>query len=88
MLTFMATVAAEGLWGVTTILVWQIDDAGPWDSLPGLMWFVAFITGILCLLLMPLVYRFRREPPPTPIAALSLVAGLIPLLIGIVRSMS
>lgn len=87
MLTLVATLAAEALGAIAAFFVWRIEAVGPWDALPGLMWFIALVTGVACLLLMPLVYRFRREPPPTPVAALSLAAGLIPLLIGIVWAM-
>jgi hypothetical protein len=40
---------------------------------------VAILTGILILLVTPLVYRVRKSPPPTAVTFIALLIALLPL---------
>jgi len=55
--------------------------------LAGLLLFAATATGIISLLLMPLVYRARREPPPRGFVVFAVVVGVMPILIAVVSAM-
>ena len=47
--------------------------------LPGWFLICAFMTGLVCLVLTPIVYRVRRVPPPWPVTAGVIVISLTPL---------
>ncbi len=55
-------------------------------AVPGLMLFTAAITGAICLLLTPLVYRFRQIPPPTSVTVLAVTVSLLPLVVALLRA--
>ncbi len=48
-------------------------------ALPGMILFVAIITGIICLVLAPVVYRVRRVPPPRSVTIFAVAVGLTPM---------
>ncbi len=87
MLATITTLGAELVGGVLRIL-FGLTDALPVSTLafPNLMLFTAAVTGIVCLLLTPLVYRFRRSPPPTIVTVLAVTVSLLPLAIGILQT--
>jgi hypothetical protein len=39
---------------------------------------IALVTGTLCLVLLPVVYRLRKTPPPVPIMVIAILVGLTP----------
>ncbi|MBP89906.1 MAG: hypothetical protein CMJ64_24900 [Planctomycetaceae bacterium] len=84
MLTIIATLGAEIVGGLSVIVTggWNVasDARSPF---PGLMLFIAAVTGVVCLLLTPLVYRFRRVPPPAAITYAAVTASVLPLLVAI-----
>jgi hypothetical protein len=54
---------------------------------PNLMLYTALVTGLLSILLLPAVYRFRRTPPPPAIAIVCVIAALVPWAAGLVQAM-
>lgn len=82
MLTMLATAVADVLafaaWLVVPILSGQGDAR--LMVLPRLMLLIAATTGVVCILLTPVVYRFRYEPPPPPITLFGVVASVAPVL--------
>lgn len=90
-LTMMTTLAAEAV-GAT---VWALQAQGrevqgrgaQWPialvALPGLMWFVALVTGTVFLILTVPVYRLRVTPPPPTFTALGVIASTLPFLLWI-----
>src|SRR5205085_12207471 len=51
----------------------------PLEQAAGVLLFVAFATGLLCLALTPLAYRVRTIPPPRPVTVFAVAIGLAPL---------
>ena len=49
--------------------------------LSGMLLMIACITGLVSMGLLPLVYRWRRVPPPWPIVRFAIVAALLPFVI-------
>lgn len=88
MLTMVATLGAE-IVGACVSVVLGFFDSSPqtWQAFPGLMLFTATITGMICLLLTPLVFRFRRIPPPTGITVMAVTVSVLPLAIGVIMSL-
>jgi len=54
----------------------QPDNA--WLFLPLLALFTASISGLVCLILTPVVYRLRRVPLPPAITAFAVVVSCLP----------
>jgi hypothetical protein len=46
--------------------------------LPGVLLFTALVTGTLCLILIPIVFRVRREPPPRTVLWTAVLLGFTP----------
>ena len=87
MLTMVATLGAQVVGaGVLVLLRFMADPPQSLQAFPGLMLFTAAITGLICILLTPLVYRFRRVPPPPGITTLAVTVSLLPLVIGVIMS--
>ena len=77
------TLGAEIVGGVS-LLVTAAWNAGEIRSqIPGLMLFIAVITGFLALALLPLVHRVRRTPPPAPIQYVAVGASVLPIVVAI-----
>ena len=88
MLATMTTLGAEVIGGLLRVVLSVVETA-PTSliAFPNLMLFTAAVTGIVCLSLTPIVYRFRRVPPPTAVTVLAVTVSMIPLLIGVVQSL-
>ena len=50
-----------------------------WETLTPLMLFIAAITGLIVICLTPLVYIFRRTPPPIVVTVVALIVAAFPL---------
>ena len=84
MLTIIATLGAEVVGGLSLVVTGSLNaDAETRSPLPGLMLLIAVVTGFICLLLTPLVYRFRRTPPPAAIQYVAVTASVLPILVVI-----
>jgi hypothetical protein len=53
--------------------------AHPLASVAGMLLLVSLTTGVVCLLLTPLAYRVRRDPPPRAITIAAILIGLAPI---------
>jgi hypothetical protein len=86
MLATLTTLGAEVVGGLIRFVLSRLETA-PASLLvfPNLMLFTAAVTGIICLMLTPLVYRLRRVPPPTAVTVLVVTVAMLPLAIGIVQ---
>ncbi len=82
----MATLAALiGAWGTWLLAVWFV--AGDPDAkrvnllltLPGMLLFIAIVTGVVCLILGPLARRLRLQAVPSQISIFAFLVGIAPL---------
>jgi hypothetical protein len=56
-----------------------------WTLLPQITLVMSLVTGILCLVLIPLVYRLRITRPPDAITFVAVLIGLAPLATLVIR---
>lgn len=91
MLTLMSTTVALAMALVIGIALLAFPvPAGapqPLGFLPGLLLFVAAGTGLLCLILTPLIHRVRRAPPPRVITIAAALIGTAPWVTIVVLSL-
>ena len=91
MLTTICSAAAQLL----TLVMWLVArSAGIPEGrpnalavIPDVMLMVAFLTGLLALILTPITLRTRRSPPPRAITIAAVLVGLSPLVIIAARSL-
>ena len=77
----LGTVLGE-VGGLAARAVMYFTGAFDWlNVLSGLLLMIACVTGLVSLALLPLVYRWRRVPPPWPIVRFSIVAAILPFVI-------
>jgi hypothetical protein len=85
MLTAFATGIALVVVLIVQVLLWRFppntDGSKPFAAIPSLFLLIATVTGLLSLILMPVVYRVRRDPPPRSIGASVVIVCLLPLAI-------
>jgi hypothetical protein len=64
------------------------DNAAPQTlaAIPGLLLFVAVVTGSLSLILIPIVYQLRPSPPPTAVTVGSAGIGVAAWVAVLVQS--
>jgi len=86
--TLLAEMAAFGGWLLLRIAGWEPQEAGPIAALPELLLIIAALTGAVCVLLVPLTYKLRRQPPPLPISVAAVVIGAAPWLFIALLAMS
>jgi hypothetical protein len=83
MLTALATAAAMIVVAGLRVFLWQYppegDQTQPIQLMPGLFLIVALTTGLLCLILTPVVHRFRVVAPPRQVSVVAVVVSLLPL---------
>lgn len=91
MLTALATLAAEffALLGWAAVAVTARSGKVPVEfaMLPALLTFIALVTGLICLLLIPLTHRVRRVPPPRSVTVFAAVVGITPTVVVIVMAL-
>ena len=83
----LSTVACATAGGISALGIWMTRNAesdelrrGLIGTLTPLMLFTAAITGLIVVCLTPLVYIFRRTPPPMVITIGALTIALLPLI--------
>ena len=82
MLAALCSLAAELiLLVVIAIEQWTLadDQASGLQMAAGALLLAAVVTGVLCLVLTPLVWRMRPDTPPWPIMAGAILVGILPL---------
>lgn len=88
MLTALATLAAEffALLGWAAVAIAARSDKVPAEfvMLPVLLTFIALVTGLVCLLLIPVTLRVRKTPPPRSVTLFAAVVGITPSIIVLV----
>ncbi|WP_425619229.1 hypothetical protein NA78x_002967 [Anatilimnocola sp. NA78] len=91
MLTILATTGSLIAAGICVLLRRSVElapePAKVLAILPGVFTFIAATTGIACLLLTVVVYRVRRDRPPTSITFVAVLVGLLPIATMLLRAM-
>jgi len=59
----------------------------PLARVSGVLLFVALITGAVCLVFTPLVYRLRKVAPPSPITVSAVMIGIAPVVLLIILNL-
>jgi len=78
MVTLGALVLAGIAWLTIPLLASQGGEIGTMEVIPGLLLFVATVTGTVSIILMVCAVRFRRTMPPRSIIVVSTVICFIP----------
>lgn len=87
MLTVMTTLLCQiGSAAVRIYLHWQPDTLPRLELLSVVLIFAGLVLGVVTLVLLPIVYRMRRDPPPWGIVVFAAVVGVVPVLMAIVRA--
>jgi hypothetical protein len=77
---------------VSVILSWYTTRINPeavgLRTFGALLLFAAFVIGIISLLMLPVILKTRREPPPRGILVFSIVVGVAPLLLAFLEHLS
>lgn len=85
MLSMLATTAADVMaMAMFAFLPLIFAEAGGEEGMsplvfPRLLLLIAACTGTVCVILTPLVYRFRRVPPPPVVTLFGLIVGIAPV---------
>ena len=81
MLSFLATIAAQFAgfvaWVVLVLNENPNEPAPAAAFLPGLLLVSAIVTGTICLILTPFVYKMRKQKPPRLITFTVVLVGLM-----------
>lgn len=84
MLSLLVTSGAEAIafagWGWIAITGKQAEVPEQVRMIFGLLMLTSALTGVVCMLLIPAVYRLRRDPPPKAVTVFAVVASSIPIL--------
>lgn len=76
----LADLAALALWLLGRFWPGAENQAdATWLFMPILALFIAAVSGLVCLILTPVVYRVRRASPPPSITLFAVVSSGIPL---------
>lgn len=88
MLTALATLAAElfALLGWVAVAIAARGGQVPQEfvMLPALLTFIALVTGLVCLLLIPVTHRVRSVPPPRSVTIFAAAVGIMPTVVVLV----
>jgi len=79
-LCVMTTVIFSGLAAVGWLAVRNRPDNGTMLAFVELLHFSSVVTGLVSLLLLPLVFKVRREPPPPAFVAFAIIVAALPIL--------
>ena len=75
----LATFVAELLGTAAQLLQLALTDAGPAQLAAYLMLWIAVGTGIVTLLLTPIVWKYRESPAPAGVSTAVIVIAILPL---------
>ena len=77
----LATVLGEAGGLIARLVIIFADSYPALELLSALLLLIAAVTGMISLGLLPLVYRWRRVPPPVAIVRFSIGAAVLPFVI-------
>ncbi|HEV3415414.1 MAG TPA: hypothetical protein VG056_01310 [Pirellulales bacterium] len=75
-----ATVCEFGVLAARFYFAWH-PDAAAVGTAGELLLFASAITGLVALLLIPVVYKTRQVRPPSPVTAFAIVVGIAPWIV-------
>jgi hypothetical protein len=78
MTSLLATVVGEVI-ALGLRLTWWLDLSPALLTASNLMLLVSAATGVVCLVLTPVVLRWRDTPPPRAITQFAIVASVLPI---------
>ena len=83
--TLLAYLGALAALVALRIMPDQLDGEMAWfvgmaALLSSLLMIIAAVTGLICLLFTPVVYRLRRTSPPATITAFAVIISCIPII--------
>jgi hypothetical protein len=89
MLSLLVTLAAEVI-AIPATIISQVNPQPPAAGLSThqvaeLFLFLSLVSGMVCVGMVPLVYRVRAIPPPPVIVLAALVAGAVPPVTMVLR---
>jgi hypothetical protein len=83
MLCALFTFCSEGVRLIAQVALSYREDLegapSAWHLLPEVALSIGVVTGAICLVLTPAVYRLRKTPPPAAITLVAVLVGLTPL---------
>ncbi len=79
MTSLLATVLAEGAGLTARLVMVLVEPFEPLAMLSNLLLLIAAVTGLLCLVMTPVVLRVREVPPPTAITRFAVAASILPI---------
>jgi hypothetical protein len=82
-----ATVCECGVLAARLYFAWH-PDAAAVGTAGELLLFASAITGLVTLLLVPVVYKTRLVPPPSAVTAFAIVVGIAPCAILLLQLLS
>ena len=68
------------------LLLWALPNADKLPVLEAFALFAACVVGVVSLVLLPVVYRVRRIPPPMGLVVFGVMVAAAPWLIVAIRS--
>lgn len=87
MLSLMATILAEVVGMLCRWFTVLVEANERLQLLSVVMLFVALLAGIITLVMTPVVLRLSKVRPPSAIIQLAVVAGVLPLVAVVLRSL-
>jgi hypothetical protein len=81
-----ATVCEFGVLAARFYFAWH-PDAAAIGTAGELLLFASAITGLVALLLIPVVYKSRRVRPPSAVTAFAIVVGIAPCAILLMQTL-
>jgi hypothetical protein len=79
-LSVMTTLIFAGLAALGWLVVRNRPDNDTMLAFVQLLHFSSLVTGFVSLLLLPVVFKVRREPPPPGFVAFAIVVAVLPIL--------
>ena len=78
-LTVMTSLLCDLGTAAARFYVWAQPDAVRIGMLSGVLFLAAVVVGIFSLMLLPVVLKVRREPPPRAFIVLAVIVAIAPL---------
>lgn len=79
MTSLLATVLAEVAGLAMRLVIVLVEPFEPLAMLSNLLLLIAAVTGLLCLVITPVVLHVREIPPPPAITRFAVAASILPI---------